>query len=383
MLSARFMRECSDIMLNLFIPYHDAVAKMGMHHSDFEKKPIRSSLPYYGEILTSLTTKASGNQQDTEEIRYGRISNPTVHIALNQLRKLVNALIRRYGKPSEIIVEVGRNLKTNAKKKLEDFQAQALNQEKNEQVKEELKKLGFIQPSSKLIKKYRLWEELVPEGTGFARRCPYCGKPISASQLLSEEVEIEHILPYSRTLLDSKDNLTVAHKACNQIKKEHTPYEAFGHSPLGFDWETIKELSEKWPSNKRAKFSPQAMDLFDEKNSGFIQRQLTDNAYIAKATKNYLSIICDRDAIWTTSGRMTAKFRGEWGINTLLNANHDTWFKNRSDHRHHALDAIVIALCDRSIVAETSRINRMLGYGAITVQPGPLRREDIEKKRKR
>jgi CRISPR-associated endonuclease Csn1 len=56
-----------------------------------------------------------------------------VHIALNQLRKLVNALIRRYGKPSEIIVEVGRNLKTNAKKKLEDFQAQALNQEKNEQ----------------------------------------------------------------------------------------------------------------------------------------------------------------------------------------------------------------------------------------------------------
>ncbi|MCE1169693.1 MAG: hypothetical protein LWX70_16560, partial [Sphingobacteriia bacterium] len=280
----------------------------------------------------------------------------------------------------EIIVEVGRDLKIGAKKKLEIFQDQVLNQERNARIKEDLKKLGLIQPSSEFVKKYRLWEELTPGGEGFVRRCPYRGKPISASQLLSAEIEIEHILPYSRTLLDSRDNLTVAHKACNQIKKELTPYEAFGHSPPGFDWDTIKELYEKLPFNKRIKFSPQAMDRFDEENGGFIQRQLNDNSYIAKAGKDYLSTICDRNAIWTTSGRLTAKLRGEWGINTLLNSNHDTWYKNRSDHRHHALDAVVISLCDRYIIAETSRVNKSLGYWAITVPPCPLQREEVKNK---
>lgn len=383
MLSARFMRECSTIMLEHFVPYHEAVAKMGMHHSDFEKIVQRSSLPYYGEILTSLTAKASGDQNDPDEIRYGRISNPTVHIALNQLRKLVNALIRRYGKPSEIIVEIGRNLKISPKTKLSIFQQQALNQENNNRARNELTKLGLVHPTGEFIKKYRLWEELAPGGEGLVRRCPYCGKPISASQLLSADVEIEHILPYSRTLLDSRDNLTIAHKICNQVKKERTPYEAFGHSPLGFDWETIMELSQKFYPQKRIKFSPQAMAHFDEENGGFIQQQLTDNAYIAKAGKNYLSTICDRDSIWTISGMLTAKLRGQWGINTLLNASHDTWYKNRSDHRHHALDAVVIALCDRSIIAATSRMNQTLGYAGITVPPCPLRRDDIENELKK
>lgn len=379
-LSSKFMRECSEIMQKDNIPYHDAVIKMGRHHSYKQKIERRSSLPYYGKVLSSLVTGGSSKPEDDEEICYGRIANPTVHIALNQLRKLANALSRRYCRPQEIILEVGRDLKIGRERKWELFQDQAKNQEKNEWIKNELLKLGLVQPSGEDIKKYRLWEELAPDG--LSRRCPYCGKAISASQLLSDEIEIEHILPFSRTLLDSRDNTTVAHRVCNRIKKEQTPYEAFSNSPQGFDWRLITELSEKLPPRKRIKFTPQAMERFNEEEGGFIQRQLTDNAYIAKAAKNYLSVICDRDSIWTTSGMLTAKIRGEWGINTLLNSNHDTWYKNRTDHRHHALDAVVIGLCDRNIIAATARMNSNKGYHSIMVPDFPFSRSDIERKLK-
>ena len=59
----------------------------------------------------------SGEPDDPEEVRYGRIANPTVHIALNQLRRLINAIVARHGHPAEIIVELARDLKLNKKRR--------------------------------------------------------------------------------------------------------------------------------------------------------------------------------------------------------------------------------------------------------------------------
>jgi CRISPR-associated endonuclease Csn1 len=70
--------------------------------------------------------------------------------------------------------------------------------------------------------------------------------------------------------------------------------------------------------------------------------------------------------------------RGSWGFNTLLNRGHDTWVKNRSDHRHHALDALVIGLCNRHLIAEAARINSGRGYSEIDAPPCPIKRDDIE-----
>jgi CRISPR-associated endonuclease Csn1 len=377
MLSSRFMIECSEIMLKEWLPYYAAVERMGLHHSKKEKREILRSLPYYGKILTGQASGAKGESYNgSDEERYGRIANPTVHIALNQLRKLVNTLIRRFGNPNQIIMEVARELKLSKARKDEIFREQTKNQKDNERIEKELKDHGLLQVKPDDKKKYKLWEELAPEGIN--RRCPYCGRTISAKQLMSGAVEIEHILPYSRTLLNTRDNLTVAHRECNQAKKTQSPFEAFGKSPPGFDWNLIMELTAKLPFKKRQKFFPDAMVRFHEEEGGFMDKQLTDTAYLSKASKDYLSAICDSNAIWVSPGKLTAMLRGFWGFNTLLNRGHDTWYKNRSDHRHHALDALVIALCDRRIIAEAARLNSGRGYSEIDAPPCPLKREDIE-----
>lgn len=380
MLSSRFMIACSDIMLKEGLPYHEAVERLGLHHSHKEKPVIQRSLPYYGKILSAAVSGAKGEQWNgPDEERYGRITNPTVHIALNQLRKLVNALIRRFGSPAEIILEINRDLKASKAKKDEIFREQARNQKDNERIKKELTELGFLQVSGEDIKKYKLWEELAPEG--LARRCPYCGAPISAAQLFDGTVEVEHILPYSRTLLNTRDNLTVAHADCNKEKKNNTPFEAFGHSPSPkFNWERIKELTAKLPFRKRRKFYPDAMTSFHEEEGGFLDRQLNDTSYLSRAAKDYLAAICDRNFIWVSPGKLTAMLRRFWGFNTLLNRGHDSGFKNRSDHRHHALDSLVIGLCDRRLIAKAARINRDKRYREINAPPCPIPRKDIEQR---
>jgi CRISPR-associated endonuclease Csn1 len=381
MLSSRFMIDCSAIMLKDWLPYPEAVKKMGLHHSKKEKQEILHSLPYYGKILVGQVSGAKGESYNgNEEEQFGRIANPTVHIALNQLRKLVNALIRRYGNPSQIIMEVNRDLKQSKARKKEISDEQTKKQKDNERIRKELTDLGLLQIDSEYIKKYKLWEELATEGV--ARRCPYCGKTISAKQLISGNVEIEHILPYSRTLLNSRDNLTVAHRECNQAKKNKSPFEAFGNSPKGFDWNRIMELAAKLPFSKRRKFFPDAMDRFHEEEGGFLDRQITDTAYLSKAGKEYLSVICNSNAIWVTPGRLTSLLRGFWGFNTLLNRGHDTWYKNRSDHRHHALDSLVIGLCDRGLLAEAAKLNSGRGYREIDAPPCPIERRDIEEQLK-
>ncbi|MDR0314025.1 MAG: type II CRISPR RNA-guided endonuclease Cas9 [Treponema sp.] len=382
MLSSKFMIDCSEIMLKEWIPYSSAIKRMDLPKK--EERELKRSLPYYGEILTAQVSGAKGKGcNGIDEEKYGRIANPTVHIALNQLRKLVNALVRRFGNPSQIILEVNRDLKLSKIRKDKIFQEQAKNQKDNERIKKELTDVvRLLKISGEDIKKYKLWEEL---GSGeLTRRCPYCGRTISANQLMSGAVEIDHILPWSRTLLNSRDNMTVAHRECNQAKGNRTPYEAFGNSPQGFNWNLILEISSKLPNMKKRKFSSDAMVHFREEEGGFLEKQITDTAYLAVASIDYLSVICDCRAIWASPGRLTGMLRHFWGFNTLLNRGHDTWYKNRSDHRHHALDALVIGLCDRRIIAEAAKINSGRGYSEIDAPSCPLEeqnkkwRQDIE-----
>jgi len=375
MLSSRFMIECSEIMLNNNFSSHEAKKKIedALHNSKKGQQELQQFLPYYGRVLTSLVSRAGGEStHDNDGKKYGSIANPTVHIALNQLRKLVNALIVRFGRPDEIFMEINRELKQSRAQKDKIIQEQAQNQKDKERIKAELAKL-HVSDSGEYIKKYKLWEELVPGKKSGIRLCPYCGEPISAEELVSTRVEIDHILPYSRTLLNSRSNLTVAHKKCNQDKRNFSPYEAFHDKSGKYNWDDIFKRSReaRFDSAKRRKFSSDAMTVF-EKEDRFLERQLTDTAYLAKAGKDYLSAICSANSIHVTPGRLTGMLRGFWNFNELLNNGKDTWYKNRSDHRHHALDALVIGLCDRKLVAKAARINSHRGYKEIDAPECPL-----------
>lgn len=90
--------------------YSGAVAACGWHHSNERSGDCLDLLPYYGEVLDRHVIPGTYDEKDDEITRYGRITNPTVHIGLNQLRRLVNRIIETYGKPNQIVVELAREL---------------------------------------------------------------------------------------------------------------------------------------------------------------------------------------------------------------------------------------------------------------------------------
>ena len=339
------------------ITYDQAVIKAGyFSHSQLDHHgEILDQLPYYGEVLERHVAFGTGEPDDHPEKRYGKIANPTVHVALNQIRRVLNALIKRYGPPSEIVVELARDLPLSAKGKSELNRSQKTNQDKNDKRRKLLEE--HKQPDSYQNRlRLRLWEELNP-GNALDRRCPYTGEQISIEKLFSAEVEIEHILPRSRTLDDSPANKTLSMREANRYKKERSPHEAFGESKDGYVWDNIAERAANMPPNKSWRFAEDAMGRFKDEDRDFMDRQLRSTQYIARLTSNYLVwLVGDPKLVWVIPGRLTSDLRHHWGLNSIL-AGHNSEeaqpgdvAKNRNDHRHHALDAIVIALTDRSLL---------------------------------
>ncbi|MFZ5914695.1 MAG: type II CRISPR RNA-guided endonuclease Cas9 [Pseudomonadota bacterium] len=332
------------------IVYSEAAARAGYHHSDFRDGEIFDALPYYGIPLERHVAFGSGEPSDPDEKRYGKIANPTVHVALNQLRKLVNALIAKYGHPEEVIVELSRHLKNSREKREEIEKKQKENQQHNDYYRQEMAKIGVADNGENRMR-MRLWEELNHKDI-LDRRCPYSGEQISLNRLFTNEVEIDHILPFSRTWDNSAANRIVSMRWANRIKSNRPPHDAFSSNPHPkIVWEDILDRVAALPKNKQWRFQPDAMDRF-EKEGGFLDRQLTDNQYLSRIAKTYLTKICNSNRVWVTPGRLTSMLRGRWGLNSIL-SDHNR--KNRTDHRHHAIDAIVIGVTDRSLLNRISR----------------------------
>ena len=340
------------------ISYDKAVAIEFKDHRAYQGMgKTLESLPYYGEVLERTVGFGTGNPADSIEVRLGRVANPTVHVALNQIRRVVNAIIKKYGKPSEIVVELARDLPLSAEGKNELEREQRQNQIKNEKRLELIENLKIQNPNIRKSYhnrlKLRLFEEL-PEAD---KVCVITGKRICIAQLFSDEVEIDHILPFARTLDDGFANKILVTRQANRDKGRRTPYEAFGFSPSGYNWEEIQQRAFLLPANKRRRFHANAMERFENDEQDFLARQLNDTKYIARTTRGFLgSLYGGGDNalkhVWVTPGRLTSDLRWVWGLDSILRGNNvedpDTPIrKNRDDHRHHAIDAVVIALTDR------------------------------------
>jgi CRISPR-associated endonuclease Csn1 len=362
--------------------YADAVktADPAYHHSDFRDGELFDELPYYAEPLQRHVAFGTGNPADPPEKRDARLANPTVHIGLNQLRKIVNALIERYGPPEQISVELARALKQSRKERERIEREQAKNQDANERRRAQLAELRYLDTGENLLR-LRLWEELNP-ASPHDRRCIYTGEQISIARLFSPEVEIEHILPFRRTLDNSPANRTVSLRRANRDKGNLSPFEAFGASPRGYDWTAVLARAENLPKNKRWRFAPDAMERFESEERDFLDRQLMETQYLSRLTREYLGKICNPDRVWVTPGKLTEMLRGKWGLNRLLS---DHNLKDRTDHRHHVIDAFVVAVTDRALLqrvaaaadqeAERDRL--------IAEMPPPYPRFDFEDFRRR
>lgn len=331
------------------VTYDVAAGAAGYEHTRRHNGGEMTKLPYYAEYLPHYVGTGTGERSDPLEKRYGRIANPTVHIGLNQLRAVVNAIISKYGRPHQIVIELARDLKLSSKKKKELEQKQKIRQDENDRYRDQLEKLGLPPKGGNLLL-FRLWEQLAPSPND--RRCPYTGEMISISKLFSSEVEVEHILPFSQTLDDSESNKTVAIRRGNRDKGNRSPFEAFGHSPGEYSWDSILNRVSLMPYPKRRRFAPDALEQFKVEGD-FLARHLNDTAYLSRVAREYLTAVCPSNNVWVIPGRMTAMLRSRWGLNTLLA---DGDIKNRTDHRHHSIDAAVVAVSDRSLLSRISKL---------------------------
>lgn len=339
--------------------FDQALKDLGINHSDEEFfDGTESKLSYYAKAIpTSVVFVKQGSK---EEIDHGRISNPTVHVALNQIRKVINSLIKEYGKPTEIHIELARNLKQSKDEKRRTEKEQTKNQKENEKIAAELISLSQNNNYENRLK-FKLWKELkeINNDNGF---CIFCGGKIGCATLFNSEIEIEHILPFSKTFDDSFANKTIAHKKCNNIKGNRSPFEAFGNSTADFDYQEILNRTKNLPKNKAWRFSKDAMDKFNDENN-FLNSQLNDTRYLSKISKQYLSQICKKEKIRVTNGKLTSILRHHWGLNSIIEKNQDVSDdkklakKNRDDHRHHAIDAICIAMTETSLLQQISHAN--------------------------
>ena len=349
----------SEKAINMLLPcmmtgaiYSDCLEKAGLAPYRQNSAKLHDRLPYYGRVLGGHIANAEPEAAEEEEAtRYGKIGNPTVHVCLNQVRLVVNELIRRYGKPHEIVIETARELPLGQKGYKELAKRQKENQETNERIDQRLTELGQeINRDNR--HKMLLWEELNKDPQ--RRCCVFSGDLINCANLFSSNVEVEHIVPRSLYLDDSLSNKTLCVAAYNRQKLNKLPYEAFGTNKSAYA--AILERAEHLPRNKRWRFRPDAAQKLEEMAGGdFAARHLNDTRYISRISREYLTAIVDQNRVWVTPGKLTAKLRAYWGLNTIL-APRGQAIKNRDDHRHHAVDAVVIGLTTRSVLNRLSRL---------------------------
>lgn len=347
------------------IPYSQAVAACGWHHSDGRSGEVLNELPYYGQILERHVIPGTYDENDDEITRYGRITNPTVHIGLNQLRRVVNRVIMVHGKPEQIVVELARDLKLSEDQKRNVLRDIKKNTDAAIVRGQKLEEMGVANTGgNRMI--YRLWEALGP-AIG-PRCCPYTGKPISAGMIFDGSCDVDHILPYSRTLDDGLANRTICLKEANRKKTNKTPWEAWGDTS---QWDAIAANLKNLPDNKAWRFAPDAMQRFEGEND-FSARALKDTQYLSRIARSYLDALYDgadhKSHVWVVPGRLTEMLRRHWGLNAITaltdSDSHTVKAKNRTDHRHHAIDAAVVAATDRSLIkkiADIAKIDELNG----------------------
>ena len=315
--------------------------------------------------------------------------NPVVLRAMGRMRRIVNAIIKIYGVPDEIHIELGRDLKQSKNEKIQVSKRQAENKAANKRMAELAAGILGCTPEEvpgKIVQKLAMREEQ-------GEKDLYTGEAIDLERLVKEDhyCQIDHILPYSRTCDDSRANKVLVLAKSNQDKRERTPYEWMNSGETcAPDWNEFQARimnGVHW-FRKRERFLN--TDLGPETEAKFIARNLNDDRYMSVAVKNYLEdcLLFPEDGrkrhVTAVAGGATGNLRWVWGLNFGDNGK-----KDREDDRHHAVDAAIIAACSESTVrkvADASKLGRetfkhLRQSRLADTQPWPTFAEEVVERR--
>lgn len=405
--------------------------------------------------IINWNSPADIDQYLNEIFKQHQLKNPIVEQVVTETLRVVRDIWRQYGKGekdffSEIHLELGREMKNSAEKRVRLSKQNTARENTNHRIKailEELQNEGVeaVKPYSpnqqeilKLyeegvynnakydlvsedeieairkknaptkndILRYKLWLE-----QGY--RSPYTGNIIPMSKLFTTDYQIEHIIPQSRFFDDSFNNKVICESVINPYpyKDNQTGFEFIKNSrgcvvpELAVNGKestifTVEEYEEHCKSYFRKNRTKLKYLLSEDVPEGFINRQLNDSRYISKFIKGLLSNILrkpeEREAtvanLVPVSGAITSELKQNWGLNDkwneliaprfrrmneITNSNEYGYWdkrinafrtqvpkeieagfsKKRIDHRHHALDALVIACTTKDHINYITSIN--------------------------
>lgn len=364
-------------------------------YASLSTKAIRNILPYmrdgkkydeaclyagYNFSSQSLTREQIDSRELKEYLEIlpkNSLRNPVVEKIINQMINVVNAVIEKYGKPDEIRLEMARDLKKNAaeRAKLTDnLNAETRKQAEYRKILQE--EFGLKHVSRNDVIRYKLYLELKNRGY----KTLYSNTYIPREKLFSKDFDIEHIIPQARLFDDSFANKTLELRQINLEKGNMTAadYVKSKYGDSGYaDYEARVKSLEKEGSISHTKAKHLCM-TDSEIPSDFLNRDLSDSAYIARKARELLLQVVRE--VHTTTGTITNRLREDWQlVNVMQELNwnkyasigqieefqdHDgriirrisDWSK-RNDHRHHAMDALTIAFTRPEFVNYLNNLN--------------------------
>lgn len=335
--------------------YSEACAAVGYRHSNSSTS----------EEITERTLLEKIPLLQRNELR-----QPLVEKILNQMINLVNALKAEYG-VDEVRVELARELKMSREERERMTRQNGERKKANDKVAEKIQKCGLF-PTKSRIRKYRLWEEA-------GRQCLYCGRSIGEKQCLNgDDMEVEHIIPKSVLYDDSYGNKTCACRRCNKEKGNRTALEYIRAKGWEAEYmERINGLLDKktisYSKHQRLRW------LKEDIPSDFLERQLRLTQYISRQAMAILQQGIRR--VSASEGGVTARLRSLWGYDDILHTlNLDRYdsmgetervsregetteklrikdWSKRKDHRHHAIDALVVASTRQGYIQRLNRVS--------------------------
>lgn len=358
-LSLKALRRIVPLMQS-GLRYDEAVAQIPeyRHHSQRTQPNAvkRLYLPpfYQGQRKYQGKSDRVGSMQFQDDASIPR--NPVVLRALNQARKVVNALIREYGSPMAVHIEMARDLSRPLDERNKVKKAQEEFRDRNDKARADFEQEFGYKAKASAFEKWMLYREQMGQ-------CAYSQQALDIGRVLDDPnyAQVDHALPYSRSYDDSKNNKVLVLTRENQNKGNRTPYEYLTALDGGSEGERWRAFVAWVQGNKAYRMAKRNRLLRKnygaEESSGFIDRNLNDTRYICKFFKNYveehLQLAARADGqtnrrCVVVNGQLTSFLRARWGL-TKVRADSD---------RHHAMDAAVVAACTHSMVKALADYSR-------------------------
>ena len=275
------------------------------------------------------------------------ITNPVVRRAVSQTIKVINAVVRTYGPPDVVRIELAREMSRTFDERRKMEKRQDDNRAANERAKDQIAEYKGDHATGLDIVKFKLYRE--QDGV-----CLYSGQNLDIARLFEPGyADVDHIIPYSRCFDDSYQNKVLVLASENRQKGNRLPYEYFGQDEAR--WHGYEVRVENLIHNYRKRQKLLKRRLTEEESTGFIDRNLKDTQYITRAVYN---LIRDhlafaesnywKNPVQAVNGAVTAMLRGRWGVQKI----------REDGDLHHCLDAAVIAATTPGLVQRLTAYNK-------------------------